>query len=51
MNNSKKKLAGAKEKFGTIVEVDKRLNMYTDKVLNPDKLGKINKLITTLDLK
>jgi len=51
MNNSKRKLAGAKEKFGTVIEIDRRLNVYSSKTLAPSKLRKINKLIATLDLK
>ena len=51
MNNSKKRLSGAKEKFGSVIEIDKKLNAYSGKILAPAKLKKINKLIATLHLK
>jgi hypothetical protein len=48
MKNFEKKPAGAKEKFGVTVKVDKKLDKNSHKSLFPDKLGKVNKILASL---
>lgn len=42
---------GAAEKFGINVKVDKKLDENSQKSLFPDKIEKINKLVSGLRLK
>ena len=42
---------GAKEMFGVNVKVDKKLDKHSKKTLFPDKLEKINKLVSNLQMR